>query len=126
MWRGFGFWTPETGGPVTRRLAPFLLALALVACSGGPPKQASPTPPPPKDLGSQVGDAASDTAVMHEANDAANSVIRAGGDCDAVKAALDDANRRLDEAAAKLKTATGRTSLATLRRQVEEVASACP
>lgn len=102
-----------------------LLALALAACGGGAAPAASPSPAEGS-LGQQVGDAGADTAVMHEANDAAASVVRAAGDCDAVKAALPDAHARLDEAAGKLRTATAKTALESLRQQVRKVAEACP
>ena len=101
-----------------------LLAFAVVACSR-PAPEASPAAPA-RDLGAQVGDTASDTAAMREANDAANTVIRAAGDCDAVKAALPDTNARLDAVSARLVTATGKTSLDSLRKQVATIASACP
>jgi hypothetical protein len=101
-----------------------LLATLLVAgCGGGSKEKAEP---PKGGLGEQVGDTAFDTQVMKEANDAAGSVVRVAADCDAVKAALPEANRRLDEAAGKLRTATGRTSLDSLRQQVKKVAEACP
>jgi len=77
-------------------------------------------------LGQQAGDTAHDTRVLQQATAAANEVIRAAGDCDAVKAALDGAQRALDAAAGEVRTATGRASLETLKRQVQEVAQACP
>lgn len=77
-------------------------------------------------LGQQAGDAAHDTAVLKQATAAANAVIRAGGDCEAVKAGLDAAHSALDAAAGQVRTATGRTSLETLKRQVQQVSEACP
>jgi hypothetical protein len=101
-----------------------LLATVLAAgCRGGSTDKAEPAK---GGLGQQAGDAAFDTQVMREANDAAGSVVRVAADCDAVKAALPEANRRLDEVAGKLRTATGRTSLDSLRQQVKKVAEACP
>jgi hypothetical protein len=101
-----------------------LLASSLLACGRAAPA-ASPGPAS-RDLGTQVGEVANDTAVMREANDAANAVIRAAGDCEAVKAALPDASRRLAEAEKALKTATGRTALENLRKQLLQVQGACP
>jgi hypothetical protein len=109
-----------------RREWPGALALATlfaVGCGGGATQKAEP---PKGGLGEQVGDTAFDTQVMKEANDAAGSVVRVAADCDAVKAALPEANRRLDEAAGKLRTATGRTSLDAIRKQVKAAAEACP
>lgn len=105
------------------RGALLLVALLAAGCGSGSTQQAEPGK---GGLGEQVGDAASDTQVMKEANDAAASVVRVAADCDAVKAALPDANRRLDEAAGKVRTATGRTSMDALRKQVKTAAEACP
>lgn len=77
-------------------------------------------------LGQQAGDAAHDTAVLKRAMAAANEVIRAGGDCEAVEAGLEAAETALEEAGRQIRTATGRTSLETLRRQVREISQACP
>jgi hypothetical protein len=52
-------------------------------------------------------------------------VIRAQGDCDAVKAALPEAEAKLQEALSKVRTAPGRASLEALRMQVTRTADAC-
>ena len=96
-------------------LAP-LAAVLLVGCG----KEAK------KDLGSQVGDIASDTAVLRQAQGAVNEVIRNAADCDAAKPAIAEAHRALEEALSKVRTATGRTTLEALRKQVSNVAEACP
>ncbi|HEX6740018.1 MAG TPA: hypothetical protein VF310_17190, partial [Vicinamibacteria bacterium] len=57
---------------------------------------------------------------------AANDVVRNASDCDAVKAALPETRRRLDEAGKKVRTMTGRASLDSLKKQVTTVADACP
>lgn len=98
----------------------------LAACGGGAPAPAASPAPAQGGLGEQVGDAGADTRLMHEANAAAGSVVRAAGDCDAVKQALPDASVRLDEIAGKLRTATARTALESLRQQLRKVAEACP
>jgi hypothetical protein len=102
------------------RMATLPAALACAAMLGCGGKQDQ------RGLGEQVGDAGADTAVLREASDAANAVIRAAPDCDAVKAALQSANPKLDQAQGRLKTATGRVSFAALRQQVRHVAEACP
>jgi hypothetical protein len=104
------------------RRAVLLAALALAACGGSAPE----SKPAERGLGEQVGDTASDTAALREANEAAGSVVRAAGDCAAVQAALPAATAKLDEVEPRLKTATGRTSLANLRKQLQQVAEACP
>ncbi|MGE0455216.1 MAG: hypothetical protein AB7O37_16075 [Vicinamibacteria bacterium] len=109
-----------------RSAVPCLLALVLAACGGGAPAPAASPAPAQGGLGEQVGDAGADTRLMHEANAAAGSVVRAAGDCDAVKQALPDASVRLDEIAGKLRTATARTALESLRQQLRKVAEACP
>jgi hypothetical protein len=107
----------------TSRRPPLWLSLAavlLAACSSDSPK------PPEKNLGAQAADIASDTEALRAANAAAGEVVRAAGDCEAVKAALPEANRRLDEIEENVRTATGRTTLAALRKRVGEVAELCP
>lgn len=100
-----------------------LVTLLAAGCGGGSKEKPEPRT---GGLGEQAGDAAFDAKVMKEANDAAASVVRVAADCDAVKAALPEANRRLDEAAGQVRTATGRTSLDALRKQVRQAAEACP
>ena len=78
-----------------------------------------------KGLGQQVGDMISDTRLMKEANAAVNQIVRNATDCEVVKASIDEVNRKLDEVAAKIQTATGRTTLETLRKQAERVAEMC-
>ena len=99
----------------------FLLA-ALAGCKGGKGGKEEG----PKDLGEAVGDAAADTRLMHEANGAANEVIRNAADCPAARAAIAPAYEKLDAIAPKLKTETGRVSLAAIRKQVDRVAELCP
>ena len=99
-------------------LAVLLVPLALVACQKGPEKESG--------LGEQVASAAADTRVLKDVQEAANAVLRSADDCEAAKAALPEANRRMDEAASKLTTATGRTTLDALRTQVATVSRNCP
>jgi hypothetical protein len=72
-----------------------------------------------------VGATLSDQRVVGEANYAAGVVIRAQGDCGAVKAALPEAEAKLQEALSKARTAPGRASLEALRIQVRRAADAC-
>lgn len=77
-------------------------------------------------VGKDTANIASDTDVLREASAAANVVVRAAGDCEAVKAGLDEARRGLDDAEARVSTATGRTTLEALRKRVEDIADTCP
>ena len=77
-------------------------------------------------VGKDAANIASDTDVLREASAAANVVVRAAGDCEAVKAGLDEARRSLDDADARVTTATGRTTLEALRKRVEDIADTCP
>jgi hypothetical protein len=77
-------------------------------------------------LGTDAGNLVADTMVLEEAAAAANDVVRNASDCDAVKAALPETRRRLDEAGKKVRTMTGRASLDSLKKQVTTVADACP
>ncbi len=94
--------------------------LLLVAC------QKKQEGPPVKDIGAQAADVASDTEALREANGAANAVVRAAGDCDAVKAALPEANQRLDAVANGVRTVTGRATLEAVRKRVSTIAELCP
>ena len=67
-----------------------------------------------------------DTQVLEEASAAANDVVRNASDCDAVKAALPETRRRLEEAGLRVRTETGRTSLDALNKHVASVARGCP
>lgn len=98
-----------------------VLAVALSGCGGKP----APSPSP-SGLGGQVKAMEEDIAVSREANAAADEVIRAAGDCDAAKPLIPAANARLDEAARKVQTATGRQTLEALRLKVRQVAENCP
>jgi DNA-binding FrmR family transcriptional regulator len=93
--------------------------LILWGCGGQAPKAEG-------GLGQAAGDTAHDTAVLKLATAAANEVIRAAGDCPKVQEQLEAAQHALDEAAKEVRTATGRTSLEALGRQVRHVAEACP
>lgn len=73
----------------------------------------------------QVGDVVSDTSLMRDASAAANGIIRNQTDCEAVKANLADVRQKLDGIEARIQTATARTTLDSLRRQVRTIAEAC-
>jgi len=77
-------------------------------------------------VGKDAANIASDADVLREASAAANVVVRAAGDCDAVKAGLDEARRSLDDADARVTTATGKATLAALRKRLEGIADTCP
>jgi hypothetical protein len=79
-----------------------------------------------KDLGQTVGDAGSDTALMHDANGAANEVIRNASDCPAARAAIAPAYTKLDAIEKQLRTEAGRVTLAALRKQVDRISELCP
>jgi len=100
--------------------APLLAALVLAACAG--PEPAAPG----KGVGEQAADVVSDTDVLKAANAASGEVVRAAGDCEAVKAALPEANQKLDEIESSVRTATGRATLGALRQRVRSIAESCP
>jgi uncharacterized protein HemX len=76
-------------------------------------------------LGQQAAETVSDTRVLEEAQNAANQIIRNQTDCETVKSHITEVNRKLDEAAGKVQTVTGRTTLETLKKQVKTIAEAC-
>jgi hypothetical protein len=98
---------------VTRRLA--LAACVLLAACRSEER-----------VGQDAANVASDTDVLREASAAVNAVVRQAGDCDGVKAGLDQARQSLDDAEASASTATGRTTLEALRKRLEGVAELCP
>ncbi len=108
-----------------RAFAVLSLALCAAGCARGAPPQSSPSTAP-SDLGTQAGNIAADTQVMRAAQDAANAVVRNAADCDAAKAGMAEANRKLDEAAGQLKTSTARLTLDNLRQQLRRIGEACP
>ena len=108
-----------------RLLALCALGLLLPSCGcakGG----AGASPAPQGGLGQDVGDIAYDLKIVRSAQGAANEVLRASGDCDAVKAALPGAQAALDDALSKVRTGMSRTTLARLKKQISDVAGACP
>lgn len=94
-----------------------LLILTAASCSDGSNGEGG--------LGQQVGEIVSDTKVLKEAQAAANQIIRNQTDCEVVKSNIDDVNRKLDEAEKQVQTATGRTTLAALKKQVKNIAETC-
>ena len=105
-----------------RAVATAVLGLVLVACGMGKPAPS----PSPSGIGAVVKAMEQDMNTMHEANAAANEVIRAAGDCDAARPLIPAANARLDEAQRKVQTSTGQQTLDALRKKVREVAENCP
>jgi hypothetical protein len=107
-----------------RSVALVALAVAgLVGCSRG---GASASPAPPGGIGQDVGDIGHDLPIVKRAEAAAGEVVRAAGDCDAVKAALPGAQAVLDETLAQVRTGASRTTLLNLKKQIQDTAGACP
>jgi hypothetical protein len=79
-----------------------------------------------KDLGQAVGDAGSDTALLKEANGAANEVVRNASDCPAARAAIAPAYEKMDAIEKELRTEAGRATLGALRKQVDRISELCP
>jgi hypothetical protein len=77
-------------------------------------------------VGQDAANVASDTDVLREASAAVNEVVRAAGDCEGVKAGLDQARQSLNDAEARVATATGKTTLDALRKRLEGIAETCP
>jgi hypothetical protein len=103
------------------------LAASVTAACGGKEPAPTPTPAPAnRNLGDMMADTTWDTQVMREATGAANDVVRAAGDCEAVQALIAEAKARLEAAAPRLRTTAGRNSLDALRKQVAKVEELCP
>jgi len=67
-----------------------------------------------------------DERVLQAANAAANEVVRNTSDCEALRAALPEALRQIDEAQSQVRTATGRQMADALRTRVKNTATLCP
>jgi outer membrane PBP1 activator LpoA protein len=104
-----------------KRMLPWMLmACALAGCEDETAKARK------EGLGKATADATNDTQILGKAEAAANEVLRNPADCDAVKAALPEANRLLGEAGDKLQTPAGRATLDALKAQVRSVSQNCP
>ena len=77
------------------------------------------------DIGKDTGNIASDTNTIKVAQAAANEVVRSAGDCEAVKAALPEATRALEDAGRNVRTAAGQQTLEALKIRVKSIADAC-
>ena len=91
------------------------VALALAGCS-----------PPAPDKGSAIEKIVDDNQLLRQANEAAGEVVRAAGDCEAVKSALPAARQRLGEIEGSLRTETGRVTFAAVKKRVDDIAQMCP
>jgi hypothetical protein len=78
------------------------------------------------DPGKDAAHVGSDTEVLREASAAVNEVVRQMGDCEAMKPGMEDARRRLDEAAGQIKTVTGQVTLDALRKRLDGLSEVCP
>jgi hypothetical protein len=94
-----------------------VVALLAAACGG----EEKPTP----DIGQAAAEIVSDTEVLKEAQAAANDLIRSAPECEAVTALFAEVKRKLDEAAARVQTEAGRTTLQALRSRIKPIGEAC-
>ena len=93
------------------------IVLALLVLLTG----CTPSPEPDPSAAGVV----SDTQVLSEAEAAANDVIRNAADCDVVADSFATVMSKLDEVEGRVQTAVGRTTIATLRKQVTTIGDAC-
>ena len=100
---------------------PVLAAALFAGCAG----EKAPEPKA-DDIGAQTARISNDTEVLAEAQGAVNEVVRNAPDCEVAKASMAEANRAIEEAAGKIQTAAGRTTLEALRQQVRRVGELCP
>jgi hypothetical protein len=98
-----------------RTLAILAVLLALAGCKKSEPDPASST--------EKIVD---DNQTLAAANAAAGEVVRAAGDCDAVKAALPGARQKLSELEGRVRTETGRVTFAAVKKRVDDIATMCP
>jgi hypothetical protein len=103
-------------------IGPLVLFVALGGCRGKDAAEA----PQGKDLGEATADIASDKDVLASAHAAASEVVRAAGDCAVVKAAAPGVESSLNELEGGVRTAAGKATFEALRKQVRDIAEACP
>ncbi|MFI5183011.1 MAG: hypothetical protein ACHQNV_01325 [Vicinamibacteria bacterium] len=108
--------------PLAGLLVGLLLSGAAVSCSTG----SSAPSPAPEGVGKDVGDIGHDLPIVKQAQAAAGDVVRSAGDCDAVKAGMPRAQAALDEASQQVRTGASRSTIANLRKQMQDIAGACP
>ena len=97
-----------------RTVAIVVLALALAGCK----KEPAPASSTEKII--------DDNRTLAEANAAAGEVVRAAGDCEAVRSALPAARQRLGELEGRVRTETGRVTFGAVKKRVEDIAQMCP
>ena len=102
------------------RRAWIVLVGALVACGGIKQEEDRQ-----KDIGQQTADIASDKQVLGDASAAVNDLIRVQDDCEAARPLIPKAQAAVDQAAGRVRTVTGRTTLDGLRNQVRTIATTC-
>jgi hypothetical protein len=100
-----------------------IAVLSLFGCGRGSSDAASPAP---QGIGQDVGDIGHDLPIVKAAQAAAGDVVRAAGDCDAVKAAFPRAQAALDTALQQVRTGASRSTLTNLKKQITDTFGACP
>ena len=78
------------------------------------------------DIGAQTARITADNQLLADVQQSVNEVVRNAPDCEAAKASMEEANRKIADADGKVQTATGRTTLDAMRTQVKRVAELCP
>jgi hypothetical protein len=102
-----------------RNLSPLALALCVFTATACSKEQEKEKEGPLQHVGQ-------DRAILQDVTAAVNEVIRNAADCDAAKAALPEAERRLSEAHGKVKEPVSHETLKVLTAQLKGVSDACP
>ncbi len=115
-----------------RIVVPLLVAAACLGCRGkagpgagpGKSRQGSHASPqrPPVDPAVQ---AAAESTVLKEAQDAVAEVMKHVGDCDALRSAYAAANLKLDAAVRKVRSDSGKATLQELQTQAGQAVGRC-
>jgi hypothetical protein len=101
-------------------------ALALLAAGALSCAEAKAPDRQSDDPGAQAARVGADTELLAGVQQAVNEVVRNSPDCEAAKASMPEANRKIAEAEGRVQTAAGRTSLDAMRTQVKRVSELCP
>jgi hypothetical protein len=105
-----------------------MIALAIiVACGRGREREPSGAQAEQRDRFDQDSNVVEhDKQVVREANAAVNAVVRSMPDCDAVRAALPEAEYEIEEARKRVRTAAGRQMIEAMRHRIRPAQDFCP
>ncbi|MBN2369450.1 MAG: hypothetical protein JXO72_03085 [Vicinamibacteria bacterium] len=98
----------------------------IAACSGGKDSGSGEVRNGRKNQDSHLILVEHDKRVMSKASAAVNEVVRGIPDCEAVNAALPEAEREIEQAQRRVRTSVGRQMLEAMQHQLRKARTFCP